>query len=85
MKQLMDILQCIIKSTSSNLIYLRNDNHNSQFLDRKQKLIVFLFLSAGKMADSPADSTMSHAENHITILDSFEKLLDKKLWKPSCA
>ena len=31
------------------------------------------------MADSPADSTMSHAENHITILDSFEKLLEKKL------
>ena len=59
--------------------FLRNDNHNSQFLDRKQKLIVFLFLSAGKMADSPADSTMSHAENHITILDSFEKLLEKKL------
>ena len=31
------------------------------------------------MADSPADSTMNHAENHITILDSFEKMLDKKL------
>ena len=31
------------------------------------------------MADSPADSTMNHAENHITILDSFEKLLEKKL------